>query len=147
MTPTASLPPPPWTRQQTIELLTADPLPSSFHWLHKDGGARPVVPSHQTLRGGYGKWLAEGPQFPGLFELINDILSDADRAGSDSSWLASDAIRAQAAALDTWSQFLVLELSALRNVHVKVMEAAAGEPPANILRRVRRRPPEPTSFF
>lgn len=136
---------PPWTRQQTIDLLSADPLPSNFLWLHKDGGNRPVVPSHQTLRGGYGKWLAEGPQFPGLFELINDILSDADAAGSDASWLASEELRTTGTAFDSWGQFLALELQALGAKHRPAIPG--DEPPAHILRRVRTRPPGPTALF
>lgn len=139
--------PPPWTKQQTIDLLTADPLPPTFRWLHKDGGQRPVTPSHERLRGGFGKWLAEGPQFPGLFELINDILTDADQPEAGTAWLASDALRTQMAAIEVWSQFLVLELSALRLVHEKTLAESPGEPPAHVLRRVRTRPPEPTALF
>lgn len=138
---TTTTPVPPWTKQQTIDLISADPLPSNFLWPHKDGGNRPVVPSHQSLRGGYGKWLSEGPQFPGLFELINDILADADRSGSDASWLACEELRTTGVAFESWGQFLALELRALGEKHRPALTGE--EPPAHVLRQLRTRPPEP----
>jgi hypothetical protein len=67
-----------WTAEDTMAYLTANPLPSDFVWPHRDGGLRPVVPSHSVLKGGYGKWLRETPYFQGLFELIHDLLLRAD---------------------------------------------------------------------
>lgn len=131
--------PVPWTRELTRDLLTSDPLPRDFTWPHTDGGERPVQPSHETLRGGYGKWLMEGPQFPGLFELINDILVDSDTAG-DADWLAAGDLRDQAEALDSWSQFLAIELRALRTRHGAEAAKASGLSLAQALRRLRRRP-------
>lgn len=142
-TPTPSAPP--WTRAQTIDLLNADPLPATFTWPHKDGGTRPVVPSHSTLRGGYGKWLAEGPQFPGLFELINDFLADCDSAGADTSWLACGPISAGSALADTWSGLIVAELHALLNQNLGQLTEA--EPIAHQIRRLRRRPADPVDLF
>ena len=127
-----------WTRHRSIDLLNAHPLPTDFRWTHSAGGERPVVPSHSRLRGGYGKWLAEGPQFPGLFELIHDVLADTDSA-TDTAWLASEVLRAQAATVDSWPQFLTLELSALRETFTaKLPENDI--PIAHTLRHLRNRP-------
>ena len=128
----------PWTREQTRDLLTADPLPRDFTWPHTDGGERPVQPSHSALSGGYGKWLMEGPQFPSLFELINDILVDADTAG-EADWLAAGDLRDRAEALDGWSQFLAIELRASRTRHAAELTTLQ-LPLAQALRRLRRRP-------
>ncbi len=76
-----------WTPEDTQEFLTANPLPSDFTWDHRDGGKRPVVPSHSYLKGGYGKWLRETPYFQGLFELCHDVLLHAKQVG-DGEWLA-----------------------------------------------------------
>jgi hypothetical protein len=59
-----------WSREDTRDFLTANPLPSDFVWPHRDGGKRPVQPVYRVT-GGYGKWLSETPYFPGLFELIH----------------------------------------------------------------------------
>ncbi len=60
--------------------LAANPLPADFAWFHRDGlptdptkGLRPVLPSYR-IHAGYGKWLHDTPYFPGLFELIHDLL-------------------------------------------------------------------------
>ena len=52
--------------------LCAYPLPPDFHWFGKQ-----VLPKHRTLKGGYGKWLAETPNHQGLFEAICRILIPA----------------------------------------------------------------------
>ena len=136
---------PPWSKQQTIDLLTADPLPSSFRWPHKDGGDRPVVPSHKNISGGYGKWLNEGPQFPSLFELINDILADVDGCTTHPAWLAADELRAPTAKFESWSTFLVIELQALKRRYAEALTSA--EPLATQLRRLRARPTTPADLF
>lgn len=59
-----------WTREDTRDYLTANPLPNDFVWPHREGGKRPVQPAYR-VSGGYGKWLWETPYFPGLFELIH----------------------------------------------------------------------------
>lgn len=76
-----------WTAEHTQAFLAANPLPVDFTWDHRDGGQRPVVPAHSFLKGGYGKWLRETPYFPGLFEMIHDVLLHADPLG-DAEWLA-----------------------------------------------------------
>lgn len=75
-----------WTRDATMRYLNGNPLPADFTWPHRDGGERPVRPVHQMVEG-YGKWLRETPYFPGLFELIHDIL-DQEAEISDAEWLA-----------------------------------------------------------
>ena len=77
-----------WTRDATMRYLNDNPLPADFTWPHRDGGERPVRPSH-TMVEGYGKWLRETPYFPGLFELVHDILDQAE-ALSDAGWLAAE---------------------------------------------------------
>jgi len=74
------VPPVVWTADDTATYLKEFPLPSDFVWSHRDGQRRPVVPTHSYLRGGYGKWLRETPYFPGLFELVHEILV---RSGED----------------------------------------------------------------
>jgi len=59
-----------------MRYLNAYPLPDSLTWPHRDGGERPVRPSHGMVIGN-GKWLRETPYFPGLFELCHDILEEA----------------------------------------------------------------------
>jgi hypothetical protein len=82
----------PWSQSDTRAWLTKYPLPVDFEWKDRDGVTRAVLPSHRhnTLKGGYGKWLAETPYFPGLFELAHDILL---RAPTDvvlnGKWLAA----------------------------------------------------------
>jgi hypothetical protein len=78
-----------WTQEHTQEYLKANPLPVDFEWQHRDGGEKPVVPSHSYLKGGYGKWLRETPYFPGLFELVHDVLVRAELLG-DAEWLAGE---------------------------------------------------------
>lgn len=58
-----------WTHEDTKAYLDDHPLPSDFVW----NGKHPV-PVHATLKGGYGKWLAETPNHRGLFPLIHRIL-------------------------------------------------------------------------
>jgi len=65
-----------WSREDTRDFLTIYPLPSDLVWPHRDGGKRPVHPTYR-VSGGYGKWLWETPYFPGLFELIHEILVNA----------------------------------------------------------------------
>ena len=64
-----------WTPDDTMACLSAYPLSPAFKWTHRDGGEKPVQPSHTHLKGGYGKWLRETPYFPGLFEDIHAILA------------------------------------------------------------------------
>ena len=78
-----------WTQEHTQEYLKANLLPVDFEWQHRDGGEKPVVPSHSYLKGGYGKWLRETPYFPGLFELVHDVLVRAELLG-DAEWLAGE---------------------------------------------------------
>ena len=76
MTPTPDLPlpglPPPWSHVATRRWLAANSLPADFQREDRYGKKRPVQPSHAQ---DYGKWLAETPYFPGLFEEIHEILS------------------------------------------------------------------------
>jgi hypothetical protein len=80
-----------WTHTHTRAWLSAYPLPADFTWPDRDGQTRPVLPSHRSLSGGYGKWLHETPYFPGLFELAHEILR---RAPADAvltpEWLANE---------------------------------------------------------
>lgn len=74
--------PPSWTKQDTIDYLAENPLPVDFEWFHRDKGpdGKPklaVVMPKYSLHGGYGKWLHDTPYFPGLFELIHDLLFHA----------------------------------------------------------------------
>ena len=82
----------PWDRAATRAYLDANPLPPTFTWKHRDGGQRPVHPSHKQVTG-YGKWLHETPYFPGLFELIHGILALSDahtKTVGDAVWLAAE---------------------------------------------------------
>jgi hypothetical protein len=72
--PLAEWAPAVWSQDDTAAYLKQWPLPSDFVWPHRDGGERPVHPSHSYTRGGYGKWLRETPYFEGLFQLIHDEL-------------------------------------------------------------------------
>lgn len=72
--------PPPWTKAASQRWLSLNPLPASFQHADRHGVVRPVQPSHAQ---DYGKWLAETPYFPGLFEEIHDILSIEARVDLD----------------------------------------------------------------
>ena len=78
----------PWTKSDSRTYLDANPLPLTFLWPDDTGKARAVHPSHQSVTS-YGKWLAETPYFPGLFELIHTILVNAPDLG-DAAWLAAE---------------------------------------------------------
>ena len=59
--------------------LTDNPLPVDFQWFHrnKDPNGKPLMAAVKpiySISGGYGKWLHDTPYFPGLFELIHDLL-------------------------------------------------------------------------
>jgi hypothetical protein len=76
-----------WTSNATMRYLNDFPLPRWLCWPHRDGGEQPVRPSHEKVIG-FGKWLRETPYFPGLFELIDDLLdAEPDELGG-SEWLA-----------------------------------------------------------
>ncbi len=77
--PLVPWPVPPWDAVNTEGWLTEFPLPPDFYWPDRYGKERSPMPSYR-IKGGYGKWLAETPYFPGLFELIHRILA---RAPSD----------------------------------------------------------------
>jgi hypothetical protein len=69
-----------WTHRDTMDYLTANPLPVDFVWRHRDDppsakANKPVHPKYVVEH--YGKWLHDTPYFPGLFELIHDILFHA----------------------------------------------------------------------
>lgn len=90
----------PWTFQDSMDYLSDHPLPNDFRWQGKL-----VVPSHATLRGGYGKWLKETPYHRGLFPLIHRLLEPAavlpkraERSDEDElvRWI-NEAVAAQAA--------------------------------------------------
>lgn len=80
--------PGPWTKEHTMAFLNSCPLPPSFKWKHRDGGLRPVCPSHRSVIG-YGKWLREAPYFRGLFDLIHEVLQNAPELGGP-EWLAEE---------------------------------------------------------
>jgi hypothetical protein len=82
----------PWSRDDTMKYLNANPLPRTFRWTHRDGGEREVQPAHRAVTG-YGKWLRETPYFQGLFELIHAILEMKEELG-DAVWLVEE-IRAK----------------------------------------------------
>ncbi len=83
-----------WSKDDTHAYLKANPLPFDFKWPHRDhrsgpdGGLRPVQPNHKSVAD-YGKWLRETPYFPGLFELVHEILAEAPDLG-DADWLAGE---------------------------------------------------------
>ncbi len=64
-----------WKPADTIEYLRLNPLPADFVWRHNNGENATVKPTYNVAN--YGKWLAETPYFPGLFELIHDLLFSA----------------------------------------------------------------------
>lgn len=81
-----------WTIDATMRYLNALPLPRTFTWPHRDDGKeRPVMPAHGTVIA-YGKWLRETPYFPGLFELIHDVLANAPDE-FDAQWLPAELLR------------------------------------------------------
>lgn len=90
----------PWTQIQTEGFLTEFPLPASFMWPDRYGKERSPMPKYR-VSGGYGKWLRETPYFPGLFELVHDILVRApEDAVLTPEWVAdrlNEHRRAQAA--------------------------------------------------
>lgn len=88
-----------------MRYLNACPLPDTFRWPHRDGGERPVQPSHSMVDG-YGKWIRETPYFPGLFELIHDFidaLPDTPGAIGDGEWLAAELTKLRSTAALTTS--------------------------------------------
>lgn len=71
--------PPSWTHADTEAYLDENPLPVDFQWFHrnKDAHGNPLLATVKptyAIHGGYGKWLHDTPYFPGLFELIHDLL-------------------------------------------------------------------------
>lgn len=64
-----------WTQEDTIDYLRLNPLPADFIWKNRTGQNAAVKPSYNVAN--YGKWLHETPYFPGLFELIHDLLFSA----------------------------------------------------------------------
>lgn len=113
-----------WDRNCTMRYLNEYPLPKdTFLWPHRDGGERPVWPVHSVITD-YGKWLRETPYFPGLFELIHDMVSNIialtpDQLGNG-AWLAE-------------------ELAALRQKHADIEE----KPGQSIAHQLRKRLPVP----
>lgn len=80
-----------WTREDTKALLNdLRKLPDDFKWPHVDGGERAVRPVHGAVIG-FGKWLKETPNFPGLYELIHELIV---RAPNDMlitpDWIATE---------------------------------------------------------
>jgi hypothetical protein len=61
-----------WTKADTMEYLSTNPLPQDFAWRHKNGQLTAVQPSYAVSD--YGKWLHDTPYFQGLFELIHDLI-------------------------------------------------------------------------
>lgn len=61
-----------WTKADTTEYLSANPLPQGFRWRHRDGSLAPVHPTYGVAN--YGKWLHDTPYFQGLFEEIHDLI-------------------------------------------------------------------------
>lgn len=62
-----------WTKDDTEQYLSANPLPPDFRWR-----GRIVAPQHRTLKKGYGFWLRTTPYHPGLFEEVHRILVRVD---------------------------------------------------------------------
>lgn len=95
----------PWSKHDTQAFLQANPLPRGFKWPHRDhqldpdGGLRAVQPSQASVEN-YGKWLRETPYFPGLFELVHDILAAAPDLG-DADWLAAELVKRRTTAART----------------------------------------------
>lgn len=84
-----------WTNDATMRYLNAVPLPRTFTWPHRDDTTdRPVTPAHGAVTA-YGKWLRETPYFPGLFELIHDLIAAAPEE-FDADWLPAELQRTRA---------------------------------------------------
>lgn len=85
----------PWTLDATMRCLNEHPLPATVQWPHRDDGKDHAVrPSHGAVTG-YGKWLRETPYFPGLFELVYELLKDAPDE-FDAEWLPAELARVRA---------------------------------------------------
>ena len=118
---------PTWTTDATMRLLNRYPLPADFRWPHRDDAPdtdRAVRPVHGFVQG-YGKWLRETPYYPGLFELIHDLLTEAPEE-FDPRTIAPD--------LAAWRERL------------KAEPARPGEHLAQKIRRLRPRGDQPTLF-
>lgn len=61
-----------WAPEDTVEYLKFNPFPVDFFWKNREGKVVPVQPTYSIIN--YGKWLKETPYFPGLFELVHDLL-------------------------------------------------------------------------
>lgn len=61
-----------WSKADTMEYLSTNPLPTDFAWRHKDGRLVAVQPRYAVAD--YGKWLHDTPYFQGLFELVHDLI-------------------------------------------------------------------------
>lgn len=72
----------PWNDDDVERWLNDFPLPADFRWTRTDRTKDTkekiltpdtlVMPSHRGVS--YGKWLRETPYFPGLFEMVRDII-------------------------------------------------------------------------
>lgn len=82
-----------WTHTDTEEYLRVNPLPADFLWRHRNGENAEVKPTYNVPN--YGKWLHETPYFPGLFELIHDLLFNSGHRLPDTAALVAqlDSIR------------------------------------------------------
>ena len=107
-----------------MRYLNSVPLPPAFTWPHRDGGEHAVRPVHAVVIG-YGKWLRETPYFPGLFELIHDLLVAAPQ-DLDVAWVPA-------------------ELQRLRDQY-KAEPAVPGEHLAQRIRRLMPANNQPTLF-
>ena len=67
-----------WEKEDTLIWLNDTLKDAQWHqrliWEDRMRVTRPACPQHPRLKGGYGKWLAECPDFPGLFELIHRLI-------------------------------------------------------------------------
>lgn len=71
-----------WTDDDVMRWLNDYPLPADFTWTRVDRTKDTkekietpdtlVLPAHRGVA--YGKWLRETPYFPGLFEMVRDII-------------------------------------------------------------------------
>lgn len=80
-----------WTPNDTSEYLRLNPLPADFVWLNNKHQPATVKPTYNVAD--YGKWLRETPYFPGLFELIHDILFSKGNHLPDIGALATELVR------------------------------------------------------
>lgn len=62
----------PWTKADTMDYLSANPLPTDFKWRRRDGEL--VSPQPTYAISNYGKWLHDTPYFQGLFELVHELV-------------------------------------------------------------------------